>query len=156
MIKTDKEIMQLILRDLSPTHFAIYTAILGFKDGECCVTYPQLCEFVSMSKRTVTKCVKQLVNEGFLEIKRIKRCNHYYFPLESEDLTRVDILGLKDGDRIYIDYLDEKEFDLDYCKTVGENVVVSNWLIDNDGNETHIETLLKWVDKGMVKVYTRV
>lgn len=69
-----------------------------------------------------------------------------------KNLTSQDIYRLKEGDIINIYYLDDKEFDLEYCSRFERNILFDGEFIDYDKNITSKDELAKWIDNKMVVV----
>ena len=69
------------------------------------------------------------------------------------ELSKIEVMNLKRGEFVYIEYLDEKLFDLDYCNTVNVNQCAGDYFFDDDANITTKERIAFWMDKGYIKVY---
>lgn len=74
---------------------------------------------------------------------------------KGRELTIEEIKNLKNMSKVYIDYLDEEEFDLEYCNTLHINTYCSKYseFEDYDRNTFKIDELISYIKKGQIKVY---
>ena len=73
---------------------------------------------------------------------------------KNKELTINEIRNLKNNSQVYIVYLDEEKFNLEYCRTVPINIYYNNIFIDNDGNSFTMDEVIDYVSNGSIKVYS--
>lgn len=74
---------------------------------------------------------------------------------KGKELTIEEIKNLKNFSKVWLDYLDKEEFDLEYCNTLHINTYYSKYseFEDYDGNTFQIDELISYIEKGKIKVY---
>ena len=74
---------------------------------------------------------------------------------KGRELTIQEIKNLQNFSKVYIEYLDEGEFDLEYCDTVHINTFYSIYLKfeDYDGNTFSLDEVIDYINEGKIKLY---
>lgn len=74
---------------------------------------------------------------------------------KGRELTIEEIKNLKNFSKVWLDFLDKEEFDLEYCNTLHINTYYSKYseFEDYDGNTFQIDELISYIEKGKIKVY---
>lgn len=74
---------------------------------------------------------------------------------KGRELTIEEIKNLKNFSKVWLDFLDKEEFDLEYCNTLHINTYYSEYseFEDYDGNTFKIAELISYIEKGQIKVY---
>lgn len=74
---------------------------------------------------------------------------------KGRELTIEEIKNLKNFSKVWMDYLDKEEFDLEYCDTLHINTYYSKYseFGDYDGNTFKMAELINYIEKGQIKVY---
>ena len=74
---------------------------------------------------------------------------------KGRELTIQEIKNLQNFSKVYIEYLDEGEFDLEYCDTVHINTFYSIYpkFEDYDGNTFSLDEVIDYINEGKIKLY---
>lgn len=74
---------------------------------------------------------------------------------KGRELTIEEIKNLKNFSKVWMDYLDKEEFDLEYCDTLHINTYYSEYseFGDYDGNTFKMAELINYIEEGQIKVY---
>ena len=78
---------------------------------------------------------------------------------KGRELTVENLYNLKDGDEIYIEYLDNNEWKIDYCnENLTHNTICkfeynTTYIIDDKNNSWTLKELIEHIDNGRIKVY---
>lgn len=75
--------------------------------------------------------------------------------LKGRELSIDEINNLINFSKVYIDYLDEEEFDLEYCDTVHINTFYKTYseFEDYDGNTYSLKEVVNYINEGKIKLY---